>query len=197
MAQTNRFDHRKGLAAEFTGHGEILAATEAAVADAFHALASACAVSARAGGKIILFGNGGSASDAQHLAAEFVVRLVGNRPPIAAIALTTDTSILTAAGNDFGFDQIFARQVEALARPQDTIIAISTSGNSRNVVLAAEAGRRSSCVVAGFTGEGGGALKGLVDPLIAVPSRTTARIQEMHILIGHALCAAVERELYG
>jgi D-sedoheptulose 7-phosphate isomerase len=197
MTQTLRLDHRTILADAFSSHHAILAATEAAVADPFQALVRACATSARAGAKIILFGNGGSAADAQHLAAEFVVRLVGTRPPIAAIALTTDTSILTAAGNDFGFDQIFARQVEALVRPQDTVIAISTSGNSRNVVLAVEAARRHGCVIAGFTGEGGGALKDLVDPLIAVPSRTTARIQEMHILIGHALCAAVERELYG
>jgi D-sedoheptulose 7-phosphate isomerase len=145
------------------------------------------------GGKLILFGNGGSAADAQHIAAEFVVRLREHRPALPAVALTVNTSVLTAAGNDYGFEQIFARQVEALARPGDVLLVLSTSGASANVLLGAEAGRAKGAWVAALTGAGGGALRKRSDLLINVPSEDSQRIQEAHITIGHILCALVER----
>lgn len=159
------------------------------------AVVQAMAASIRRGGKILLFGNGGSAADAQHLATELTIRFTADRAPIAAIALTTDTSALTAAGNDFGFDQLFARQVDALAGPHDVVIGISTSGNSANVLLGLERARAKGAVIVGLTGAGGGRMAALCDHLIAVPSRTTARIQEMHITIGHILCGGLERDL--
>ena len=197
MDQKPHHDALRLLAAEFAGHLDVAHATERAVAASFGRLVEAGVASIKAGGKIVLFGNGGSAADAQHLAAEFVVRLKSNRPAMAALALSTDTSILTAVGNDFGYEHIFERQIEALARSEDTIIAISTSGNSPNVLLAAAAARKIGCVVAGLTGAGGGKLNQIADPLLAVPASDAARIQEMHILIGHALCAAIEQECYG
>ncbi len=149
-------------------------------------------------GKIILCGNGGSAADAQHIAAELVVRLksTSNRPAIAALALTVDTSILTASSNDFGFDFVFSRQIEALGNHGDTLIAISTSGNSSNVVEAVNMAHEKGLYVIGFLGEDGGKLFKLVDLAILVPSRDTARIQECHILIGHILCDILEQELF-
>jgi D-sedoheptulose 7-phosphate isomerase len=153
------------------------------------------AAALRAQGKILLFGNGGSAADAQHIAAEFTIRLVVDRKALAAVALTTDTSALTACGNDFGFDRIFSRQIEALGRPGDVAIGISTSGNSPSVIGALETARAQGLTAAAFTGNGGGKLNGIADPLIAVPSRETARIQEMHILLGHIFCAEVEQRL--
>jgi|SRR5689334_21539158 len=150
----------------------------------------------RAGGKLVLFGNGGSASDAQHLAAELVVRLRSERPGMAALALTTNPSILTAAGNDYGFEQIFARQVESLANPSDVIVALSTSGNSPNVLRGAEAARKRGAFLAALTGETGGALASRVDLLLNVPSRDPQRIQEAHIAVGHIVCSLVEKELY-
>ncbi len=150
------------------------------------------------GGKIMLCGNGGSAADAQHIAAELVVRLKSsfNRPAIPALALTVDTSILTAGGNDFGFDQIFARQVEALGKSGDALIAISTSGNSANVIEAVGVARKKEILTVGFLGGDGGKLKDQVDIPIVVPTATTARIQESHILIGHILCEIIEQELF-
>jgi D-sedoheptulose 7-phosphate isomerase len=145
------------------------------------------------GGKLILFGNGGSAADAQHIAAEFVVRLREHRPALPAMALTVNTSVLTAAGNDYGFEQVFARQVEALARPGDVLLVLSTSGASANVLLGAEAGRQRGAWVAALTGESGGALRKRSDLLINVPSQDSQRIQEAHITIGHILCALAER----
>jgi D-sedoheptulose 7-phosphate isomerase len=159
------------------------------------ALAQRITQAVQAGGKLILFGNGGSAADAQHIAAEFVVRLREHRPPIAALALTVNTSVLTAAANDYGFEQVFARQVEALARPGDVLIALSTSGASANVLLAAEAGRNRGAWVAALTGESGGGLRKRSDLLINVPSQDTQRIQEAHITVGHILCALVEQAL--
>lgn len=147
------------------------------------------------GGKLILFGNGGSAADAQHIAAEFVVRLREHRRPIAAMALTVNTSVLTAAANDYGYEQVFSRQVEALARPGDVLIALSTSGASANVLLGAEAGRAKGAWVAALTGESGGGLRKRTDLLINVPSHDSQRIQEAHITIGHILCALVEQQL--
>lgn len=145
-----------------------------------------------AGGKLLLFGNGGSAADAQHLATELTVRYRVNRRALAAIALTTDSSALTAIGNDFGFDQIFARQIEALGRAGDLAIAISTSGRSANVIEGLRAAKRAGLAAAALGGGDGGAMTGLADPLLLVPSRTTARIQEMHILLGQMLCGALE-----
>jgi D-sedoheptulose 7-phosphate isomerase len=143
----------------------------------------------------MFFGNGGSAADAQHLATELTVRYKRDRAPIAAIALTTDSSALTAIGNDLGFEQLFARQITALGRAGDVAIGISTSGRSANVLRGLEAARALGIVAAGFGGGDGGAMKGLADPLLLVPSPTTARIQEMHILLGQMLCGALEIEL--
>jgi len=149
----------------------------------------------RRGGKILFFGNGGSAADAQHLSAEFVNRFLRKRGALAAVALTTDTSALTSIGNDLGFDQIFARQVEALGRPGDVVVAISTSGDSPNVLKGVEAARRVGCTTVGLTGGSGGRLTNVVDEVFVVPSSETPRIQETHITLGHALCALVEEIL--
>lgn len=186
-------DSRQFLAEQFAEHKQGLAATLAAVSEPFARLADACSRALEAGGKVLFFGNGGSAADAQHLAAELVVRYRTNGRALAAIALTTDTSILTACANDYSYDEIFSRQVEALARPGDVVLGISTSGNSPNVLKALEAARTIGAVPAGFTGRDGGRMVGLADPLIVVPSSVTARIQEMHILIGHTLCDVLER----
>lgn len=155
--------------------------------------AQKCAASLRGGGKIVFFGNGGSAADALHLAAELVVKLHGDRRALAALALPANPSVLTAAGNDYGFEQIFSRQIEALASSQDVVVALSTSGNSLNVVRAVEAGRARGAFVVAFTGETGGALASKVDLLLNVPSRDPQRIQEAHITIGHIACALIEQ----
>jgi D-sedoheptulose 7-phosphate isomerase len=149
------------------------------------------------GGKILFCGNGGSAADAQHLAAEFVNRFQRDRRALAAIALTTDTSVLTSIGNDVGFDRIFARQIEALARPGDLLVAISTSGNSPNVLRAVEAARALGVFSIGLCGGSGGALATTTDETFIVPSPETPRIQEAHITLGHAWCALVEDLLAG
>ncbi len=176
-------------------HAEVLAATRARCAEQVDAMLHAWEAAIRGGGKILFFGNGGSAGDAQHLATELTVRFRRNRAPIPAIALTTDSSALTAIGNDLGFDQLFARQVAALAAPGDLAVGISTSGRSANVTNGLLAAREAGAVAAGLTGGDGGDLPGLADPLVVVPSRSTARIQEMHILIGQALCGALETAL--
>ena len=149
----------------------------------------------QSGGKLLFFGNGGSAADAQHLAAEFVGRFVLERHGLPAIALTTDSSILTAIGNDYGFDQIFARQIEALGRPNDVAIGISTSGNSPNIIEAINKAKRQKVKTIGLAGKDGGALARSVDLAITVASSNTARVQECHITIGHILCELVENEL--
>ncbi|MEN9352773.1 MAG: sugar isomerase [Fibrobacterota bacterium] len=146
----------------------------------------------KAGSKILWMGNGGSAADSQHLAAEIVGRFVKERRGLPSIALTTDTSILTAVGNDYGFEQIFSRQVEALALAGDVVVGISTSGNSPNVVRAIEAAKLLGAHTVGFTGEGGGKLAGLCDTMIRIPATVTARIQECHILVGHILCECID-----
>ena len=158
-------------------------------------IARAMITTLRAGGKILWCGNGGSASDSQHLAAEIVGRYRRERSGLPSIALTTDTSILTAVGNDYGFNAIFARQVEALGTAGDMLVGISTSGNSGNVVAALEAARSRNLVTVAFTGAGGGKLAPLADILFAVNSRDTARIQEAHILAGHMLCDWIELDL--
>jgi D-sedoheptulose 7-phosphate isomerase len=151
--------------------------------------------SIRQRGKLLLFGNGGSAADAQHIAAELIVRYAKDRPPISALALTTDSSALTACGNDFGYEAVFARQVEGLGRPGDVAIGISTSGNSANVLRALHQARVMGLHTVGLTGGKGGQMGSLCDVLISVPSPVTARIQEMHITIGHVLCKALEERL--
>ena len=151
------------------------------------------AAALRAGGKIVFFGNGGSAADALHLAAELLVRLRTERPGLAALALTTNPSVLTAAGNDYGFERIFSRQIESLVTKQDILVALSTSGNSPNVVRGAEAGRARGAFLVAFTGETGGQLASRVDLLLNVPSNDAQRIQESHITIGHIACGLIEQ----
>jgi len=180
---------------ELAEHAAVAAATKAALRAPFGRLVEDCARAVRGGGKLLFFGNGGSAADAQHLATEFVVRYKKNRAPIAAIALTTDTSALTAIGNDLGFDELFARQIEALGRKGDIAIGISTSGQSPNVLKGLEQARAMGLIAAALGGRGGGKMKGLADPLLVVPSDTTSRIQEMHIMLGQMLCGALELEL--
>jgi D-sedoheptulose 7-phosphate isomerase len=161
-------------------------------ADRIVAVAGQMADCLRRGGKLLFFGNGGSAADSQHLAAEFVNRFLRQRAALAAVALTTDTSALTSIGNDLGFEQVFARQVEALGRTGDVVVAISTSGGSPNVLRAVEAARRLGCLTVGLTGGAGGALAAGADVAFVVPSPETPRVQEVHITLGHALCALVE-----
>jgi D-sedoheptulose 7-phosphate isomerase len=180
---------------EFEEHATVFVAARQALREPFGRMVSACVKAVRDGGKILFFGNGGSASDAQHLATELVVRFRKDRPAIAAIALTTDTSALTAIGNDLGFEELFARQVEALGRRGDVAIGISTSGRSPNVLKGLAAGRANGLVTIGLGGGNGGSLHEVSDVTLIVPSATTARIQETHIMLGHMLCAAIEREL--
>lgn len=149
----------------------------------------------KAGGTLFFCGNGGSAADAQHMAAEYVVRYMRARRAVAAIALTTDTSLLTAAANDLGFEQVFARQVEALARAGDLLVIHSTSGNSVNVLRAAEAARRVGAKVLAFSARSGGALRALADVNVVIPTQRTDRAQELHMCIEHAICELIEREL--
>lgn len=159
--------------------------------------AQKCAASLRGGGKIVFFGNGGSAADALHLAAELVVKLRKDRRGLAALALTTNPSVLTAAGNDFGFEQIFARQIESLVSKQDVLVAFSTSGKSANMLRGIEAGRARGAYLVAFTGETGGALADKVDLLLNVPSRDPQRIQEAHITVGHIACSMIEELALG
>ncbi len=180
--------------------------TIATQARAREALSAPVAVAARrlattleAGGRILVCGNGGSASDAQHFAAEFINRFERERPPLAAIALTTDTSALTAIGNDYSFDQVFSKQVEALARPGDALVAISTSGGSRNVCTAVDAAHDAKAWVLALTGRNGGALAAALhanDLELRVPAERTAHIQEVHIVLLHCLCDLVDEQLY-
>lgn len=158
-------------------------------------LAVAVQTCLQGGGKVIWMGNGGSAADAQHLSAELMVRYRAERGPLASIALTTDTSILTAHSNDYSFDSVFARQVEGLARPGDLVIGISTSGNSTNVLLAIEQARTMGITTAALLGRDGGMIAPLADLAVVVPCDETARIQEAHIFIGHWLCEVIDQQL--
>ena len=178
----------------FEDHSNVIAKVRDTQQSNIERFASYCRTSLRQGGKILFMGNGGSAADAQHLAAEFVGRFEKERRGLAAIALTTDTSILTAVGNDYGFDQVFSRQIQALARPGDVVFGISTSGNSPNVVQALIAAKDVGAITIGMTGESGGKMAAVCDLCIQVPSKRTARIQEAHILIGHVVCAAVDED---
>jgi len=163
--------------------------------DAIAALVEVYVGTLRAGGTLLFAGNGGSAADAQHIATEYVVRYSHNRRPLPAIALTTDTSLLTAGANDLGFDEIFARQVEALARPGDVLVLHSTSGESPNLVRAAQAAKMKGVTVVALLGKSGGALKDLADHSLVVPSDETSHIQELHLAVEHILCGMVERAL--
>lgn len=180
---------------EFEQHKSVVDATARAVRRDFGLVLAILEQSVRQGGKLLFFGNGGSAADAQHIAAELVVRYKSDRKAIAAIALTTDTSTLTACGNDMGFDALFERQIEALGRPGDVAIGISTSGKSPNVLRGLRQARNAGLKTVGLAGGTGGDMAAICDSMITVPSAVTARIQEMHITIGHMLCLALESRL--
>ena len=178
---------------------EALAALAARVAaeqvETITKIAEAYGAALAAGGTLFFAGNGGSAADAQHLATEYVVRYQSNRPALRAVALTTDTSLLTACANDMGFDEVFARQVEALARPGDVLSLHSTSGESPNVIRAAQSAKARGVRVVAFLGKSGGGLKDLADLALVVPADDTARIQEIHLAVEHVICEMVEERL--
>ena len=162
------------------------------IAETIGKIGALTAQAMRSGHKLLVAGNGGSAADAQHLVAEFVVRLTANRPAMRAIALTTDSSILTACGNDFGFDQIFTRQIEALGQPGDIFLGISTSGNSPNIVSAFQQAKKGGLTTIGLSGNGGGKTRNLADHNIIIPSAVTMNIQESHLALEHIFCMLVE-----
>jgi D-sedoheptulose 7-phosphate isomerase len=180
------------IADHFEEHLRVLAAAAEQLPVVLNDVIGAADGCLRAGGKILVCGNGGSAADAQHLAAELVCRVRRDRGALPAVALTTDTSALTAISNDYGYSRVFARQVEALARPGDMLVAISTSGDSENVIEAARQARASGCTVVALTGRGGGALAEHADLLVAAPSDTVSRIQEVHSVVVHVLAQALE-----
>jgi D-sedoheptulose 7-phosphate isomerase len=194
--KTTDFDKRIGnlIEASIATKGAMLADSQIVPT-----LAKVCELLVNAlslGNKILLFGNGGSAADAEHLAAELVGRFAFNRPALQALALSVNTSCITAIGNDYGFDQVFARQIEALARPRDVAIGISTSGTSSNVLFAFSTARKIGLHTVALTGNTGGKLRGIVDYCVCVPSNETPRIQECHSLIGHILSELVEQTLF-
>lgn len=158
-------------------------------------LAADCVQCLKSGGKVIFAGNGGSFADAQHLSAEFISRFMFDRSPLASVVLGANNSAMSAIGNDYGFDQVFARELQGVARSEDVFIPITTSGNSRNILVAVEQAKKQGLTTVAFTGEGGGKLAGLCDCL-CVPSRETARIQECHIMIGHIVCGLVEQQYF-
>ncbi|HXR97213.1 MAG TPA: D-sedoheptulose 7-phosphate isomerase [Terriglobales bacterium] len=182
--------------ANFERSQAVKAATLEALLPAMLQAADAMVAVYQAGGKAIFCGNGGSAADAQHLAAEFVGRYLAERRPLPALALHANASSLTAIGNDYGYEHSFARPLEALARPGDIVVGLTTSGNSANIVEAFRRARALGLTTIGMTGQGGGKLREHTDILLDVPSRETPRIQECHILIGHCLCEAVEKALF-
>ena len=187
---------RSEIAAQLAESAEVKRMTAAVCGEAILEAARLISECLRLGGKVLLCGNGGSAADAQHIAAELIGRLNGRpRPPLAALALTTDTSVLTALGNDFGYEGVFERQVEALARPGDVLIAISTSGRSANLLRAVAAAAGLDVRTVALTGRDGGSLVDRVALAIRVPSLDTQRVQEAHIAIGHVICSLVERML--
>jgi D-sedoheptulose 7-phosphate isomerase len=173
------------------------AADDADLRARIHEIAEAITAAFRAGHKLLIAGNGGSAADAQHIAGEFLSRLNFDRNPLPAIALTTDSSVLTAIGNDYGFDRTFERQVRGLGQPGDVFIAISTSGRSANVIAALQAAREAGLTTIGFTGNaGGGPMQALCEHCLTAPARETALIQQIHIVAAHAICGLVERSLF-
>jgi D-sedoheptulose 7-phosphate isomerase len=173
------------------------AAADRALLDAMAAIADMMIDALRAGGKILVAGNGGSAADAQHIAGEFLSRLNFDRSPLPAVALTTDSSVLTAVGNDYGFEKVFERQIRGLARKGDVFIAISTSGRSRNIIRSLEAARQMGVKTIGFTGISDSEMVPLCDLCLRAPSDSTPQIQQIHIVAAHAICGVVESELFG
>lgn len=180
---------------ELDDHAAVLAKTHATMAGPFTEMLELWKTAIESGHKILFFGNGGSAADAQHLSAELVVRFINDRKPIPAIALNTDTSALTAGANDLGYDQVFARQIEALGQPGDIAVGFTTSGTSPNIIAALEMARKKGLVPMAFTGREGGMMPELTDACLIVPAQSTRRIQEMHITLGHMLCGALEKSL--
>jgi D-sedoheptulose 7-phosphate isomerase len=160
-------------------------------------IVGACVTSLRGGGKILLAGNGGSAADAQHIAGELVSRFAFDRPGLSAVALTTDTSILTAIGNDYGYDNLFSRQIEALGKEGDVFIAYSTSGKSKNILNALQSAKASKLVTVGLTGENLTEMTDLCDYLLRSPSKETPKIQELHLVYGHIICGLIEDVIFG
>jgi len=187
------------VAGHFRQSAETLkrAADDRDLASAMVAIAGAIAGAMRKGGKLLVAGNGGSAADAQHIAGEFLSRLNFDRNPLPAIALTTDTSVLTAVGNDYGFDKVFERQVRGLGKRGDIFLAISTSGRSANIIAALKAAREAGVTTIGFTGDGEREMNAHCDYALRVPSNSTPQIQQIHILAAHAICGLVEQQLFG
>jgi D-sedoheptulose 7-phosphate isomerase len=187
------------VAAHFRRSCETLdrAADDPALRAAIHGIAETITRAFRDGGKVLLAGNGGSAADAQHIAGEFLSRLNFDRNPLPAVALTTDSSVLTAIGNDYGFDRAFERQVRGLGRPGDVFIAISTSGRSPNILVALQAARAIGVTTIGFSGAGERDMTALCDHYLAAPANETPLIQQIHIVAAHAICGLVERNLFG
>jgi D-sedoheptulose 7-phosphate isomerase len=179
---------------EFSEHLKTAQATLEYIADPLEIAANFCIDSLQNGGKILIFGNGGSAADAQHIAAEMVGRYKVERKGLAAIALTTDTSALTSIGNDYGYNHVFDRQVEALANKGDVVIGISTGGSSGNVISALKLAKDIGCKIIGFSGRDGGEMNALCDVNLVIPAEDTPRIQEMHIVIGHTICHLIDLE---
>jgi D-sedoheptulose 7-phosphate isomerase len=192
------FQMYDGISSAFREGSRLLAqmADTADLLCAIEAVSAACVRALRADHKLLFMGNGGSAADAQHLASEIVNRFACDRPGLPAFALTVDSSVLTAIGNDYGYDHVFARQVEAVARPGDVLFGISTSGDSPNVLRALETARRLGVVTVGMTGNRRGRITGSVDYCIEVPAEATPRIQEGHIVIGHILCGLIEQAMF-
>lgn len=188
---------QKIIEMEFQTHMEVVAKAMNLIGPSLEVAATKCRERLQKGGKILLFGNGGSAADAQHIAAELVGRYKVSRKGLAATALTTDTSILTAVGNDFGYGLIFKRQVEALANGNDIVIGISTSGTSHNVIEGLKMAKKLGCVTIGMSGGDGGEMSSLCDVSLVVPSQDVPRIQEVHILMGHILCELIETDTIG
>lgn len=194
-ATNSLFDLKHFYEEEWNEHHKVAEATHQALFIAFSQWVDVAAQALQQGRKLLFFGNGGSAADAQHLAAEFSVRYKANRKALSALALTTDTSTLTAIGNDFGFEHLFSRQIEAVGQAGDMAIGISTSGKSPNILKAFQQARQQGLVTVGLTGGDGGDLPGNADLLLKVPSQTVARIQEMHITLGQMFCGALEFRL--
>jgi D-sedoheptulose 7-phosphate isomerase len=178
---------------EFINHIQTSQKAMDTLCDVIEIAANTCITSLNSNGKILIFGNGGSAADAQHIAAELVGRYKTERKGLAAIALTTDTSIITSISNDYGYENIFKRQIQAIASEKDVVIGISTGGTSNNVITALKYAKELKCEVIGFSGKDGGGMNDICDVNIVVPSNDTPRIQEMHILIGHTLCHLIDQ----
>ncbi|MHB8058381.1 MAG: D-sedoheptulose 7-phosphate isomerase [Desulfuromonadaceae bacterium] len=184
------------ITTQLAAHREVIARVEQELTPRIIEMVELMVDTFQQGGKILVMGNGGSAADAQHFVAEIVGRFKMERRGLPALALSTDTSILTAIGNDYGFDRVFSRQVEALAAPGDLVIGISTSGNSPNVLLALELARETGCRTVGLLGKDGGSIKGVCDLALIVPTADTPRVQEAHITIIHIVCDLLEKTLF-